>query len=148
MNANGTRCETHLELLNSPPGKQGKADSAYSASLPSVLHPFPSKSAFYFQAKLQKWEVVRSNSSAPLLLGLILFYFFYLFLSPELLAAQREQRHCQDFISSLLFKNQSKQLGLQSQKRQKGAAVVSCNIPPHNPLIPHQPLQTVFPRAI
>lgn len=43
MNENGTRSKTHLELLNCLPRKQGKAASAYSGSLGSVLQLFPLK---------------------------------------------------------------------------------------------------------
>lgn len=84
MNENGSRSKTHLELLNSPQGSGGKAASAYSGSFASVLQLFPSKSAFCFKAKLQKLEVVLSNSSAPLLLGLISFVFCYLLSSCQL----------------------------------------------------------------
>lgn len=63
MNENGTRSKTHLELLNSPQGSRGKLLLLILLHLVLLFSFFPSKSAFCLKAKLQKLELVLSNSS-------------------------------------------------------------------------------------
>lgn len=110
MNENGTGSKTHLQLLNSPPRRQGKAASAYSASFGSVLQLFPSKICISLEGK----AAAIGGDDEQLLCSPSPWAHVCLVLSPELLSAPREQRHCQVFISShghSSSKTTKKQLG-------------------------------------
>lgn len=84
MNENGTGSKTHLQLLDSPQGSREKLLLLILLRLVLFFSFSPQKSAFYSKAKLQKLEVVMSNSSAALLLGLISFVCCYLLSSRHL----------------------------------------------------------------